>query len=157
MSKLVEEHFGNKIRIRVCGLCIKNNQLLLVNHKGVVNGDFWAPPGGGIQFGETSEQCLIREFQEESGLQIMPTEFLFSCEFVKPPLHALELFYSVEITGGKLIKGKDPEMTDNQIIEEVKFMDWQKIDMLNTSAKHGIFNLVSNSSKIVSLRGHFKL
>jgi 8-oxo-dGTP pyrophosphatase MutT (NUDIX family) len=58
MSNQVHKIFGNKVRLRVCGICINNDGILLVNHRGLTQGDFWAPPGGGINFGETALNAL---------------------------------------------------------------------------------------------------
>ena len=129
----------------------------MINHKGINDGDFWAPPGGGLQFGETIENCLIREFMEEAHLDIKIDSFQFICEFINLPLHAIELFFKVEKTGGVLKKGQDPEIVGDQIIQEVKFMSWDEIDELTTVSRHGIFNFVSKSPKILDLKGYFKL
>jgi 8-oxo-dGTP diphosphatase len=157
MVDSVYQTFGNKVRIRVCGICEKQNSLLLVNHSGIRSDDFWAPPGGGIEFGESMETCLQREFLEETGLQIEVDEIAFTCEYVHPPLHAIEIFFKVNVVGGALSTGNDPEMHDNQIIKEVKFVPWIEIDAFNKESRHGIFNFLDNSSKIVDLKGHFKL
>lgn len=157
MIDSVYQTYGNKLRIRVCGLCIDNGRLLMINHQGINAGDFWAPPGGGLQFGETLESCLKREFSEETSLEIEIRSFRFLYEFVQLPLHAIELFFLVEARPGNLSQGYDPEMEENQIIQEVKFMSWAEIDRLTPVSRHGIFNTVSESSKIVDLKGHFKL
>lgn len=157
MIDSVYQAFGNKLRVRICGICVDDNKLLMINHLGVREGDFWSPPGGGLQFGETAEDCLKREFEEETGLQIDIEEFLFICEFMHTPLHALEIFFLVNMVKGNLRKGNDPELADHQIINDVKFMPWDEIDHLSPASKHGIFNLSSKSSKIVDLRGYFKL
>jgi len=157
MIDSVYQTFGNKLRVRVCGLCLDHDRLLMINHHGIKEGDFWAPPGGGLQFGESMEECLKREFEEETGLTVEVVNFQFICEFIHPPLHAIEAFFQVDIKQGSLRKGTDPEMKDNQIIEEVKFMSWTEINHLNPDSRHGIFNFVSESLKILDLKGHFKL
>lgn len=157
MIDSVYQTFGNKLRIRVCGLCIENGHLLMINHHGINEGDFWAPPGGGLQFGETLESCLKREFLEETGLDVEIKDFRFISEFVHLPLHAIELFFLVNSTSENLSRGYDPEMEGKQIIQEVKYMSWSEIDRLTPVSRHGIFNIVSESSKIVDLKGHFKL
>ena len=157
MSASVYQTYGNVVRVRACGICLTTEGLLMVNHINLKKGDFWAPPGGGVEFGESLEECLTREFLEETGLSVKVNQFCFTCEYISPPLHGIELYFHVEILGGNLITGYDPEMNENQIIKEVRFMPLREIDELNKEARHGIFNLLENSSKIVDLKGHFKL
>ncbi len=158
MDRTVQEIFGNKIRIRVCGLCWKDNQLLLVNHHGLYNHDFWAPPGGGMEFGQTAASNLEREFIEETGLTIQVNEFLFSCEFIHPPLHALELFFKVSATSGTPIVGKDPEMGQKaQILDQVKYLSESEINAIPEMHKHGLFRLAKSMEKIIGLRGYLKI
>jgi ADP-ribose pyrophosphatase YjhB (NUDIX family) len=55
-----------KIRVKVLGLIWNENRLLAAEVKqddGVVKGI--RPPGGTVEFGETREQALQREFEEE--------------------------------------------------------------------------------------------
>ncbi|HEY5826058.1 MAG TPA: NUDIX hydrolase [Cyclobacteriaceae bacterium] len=156
MTNPVHEFYGNRLRVRACGLCVVGNDLLLVNHRHLGNENFWAPPGGGIEFGEHIEQCLVREFREETGLEIEPKEFLFTTEFISPPLHAIEFFFRVEKISGTLKSGNDPEMKD-QIIRDVQFISWSALKSLNPGSLHGIFKKVPEPSKIMGLRGYFKL
>lgn len=157
MKNPVHKRFGNKIRVRVSGLAVRNDCLLLVNHKHLGPENFWSPPGGGILFNESAEHALQREFIEETGLTVNVREFLFVCELIQSPLHAIELFFQVDISGGELIIGNDPEMGVNQIIREVRFFDWAQIASQPEPTLHGIFKKVTNPSKILDLRGYFKL
>lgn len=157
MSNPVHQIFGNQLRVRVCGVCIDQHKILLVNHHGLNRSNFWAPPGGGLQFGETAEACLKREFKEETGLEVEIGDFLFATEFIHKPLHAIELFFLTFLKGGVLKKGVDPEMGAEQIIQEVKFFDRMEIAQLNSGELHGIFEKAQDALKIVDLRGYFKL
>ena len=56
-----------------------------------------------------------------------------------------------------MIKGIDPELGDNQIIQAVKYFDEDEIRRLNIKEVHGIFKKVRDPLKIVDLRGYFKL
>jgi 8-oxo-dGTP diphosphatase len=130
----------------------------MVNHDGLTDGNFWAPPGGGIEYGESVLQALEREFKEETNLSISAKELLFVAEFIDPPLHAVEIFFRVEILGGTLKKGMDPEMeSDSQIITDTRFFPWKEIKELDPSQVHGIFKNVSDPAEILDLRGYFKL
>jgi 8-oxo-dGTP diphosphatase len=155
MTNPVQEFYGNRLRVRACGLCVVDNELLLVNHEHLGNGNFWAPPGGGVELGEQIDQCLVREFHEETGLAIEPKEFLFATEFISLPLHAIEFFFRVEKTGGTLKRGSDPEMKNQ--IRDVQFISWSVLKSSSPNSLHGIFQKVPEPSKIMGLRGYFKL
>jgi ADP-ribose pyrophosphatase YjhB (NUDIX family) len=46
-----------------------------------VEGDkFWAIPGGRVEAGESATECLVREFQEELGIDVICREFLWTGE-----------------------------------------------------------------------------
>lgn len=157
MKEAVDKLYGNKVRIRICGILIQEDKILLINHNGVgENGSLWAPPGGGLEFGESSEQTLIREFKEETGLDIAVNEFLFVNEFFAPPLQAIELFFNVSVLGGKLSKGSDPEMTaDKQIIQEIRFWNFEAIKAENPKLFHAVLKDSLKPNDLLSRRGHF--
>lgn len=157
MTSPVQNFYGNRLRVRVCGICIKDEAILLVNHKSLGDTDFWAPPGGGLEFGEAAAACLVREIREETGLEVVVNEFLFNTEFIKPPLHAVELFFKVSVTGGKLKVGSDPEMGDTQIIKDVKFLPLRDLKTRLGESLHGIFRFVPEAAEIIDLKGYFKL
>lgn len=158
MQSPIPDLYGNRLRIRACGICIQEEKILLINHKYLTESDFWAPPGGGILVGEEAEACVVREFMEETNLTISVTKFLFACEFIKAPLHAVELFFEVSIQAGVLKKGADPEMgKKTQIIQDLKFISEAEIKTMKPNTFHGLFQFVSKPSEILHLSGYFKL
>ncbi len=158
MDRSVQEIYGNRLRVRICGICQVEARLLLINHSGLTDGSFWAPPGGGMEFGHSAQENLIREFKEETGLEVEVGRLLFVTEFVRQPLHAVELFFSVTAQGGTLKVGSDPEMgSAQQLIQQTRFMTFQEIDALPLTAKHGAFGLAEGSGKIGELNGYFRI
>jgi 8-oxo-dGTP diphosphatase len=154
MDKAISKVYGGKVRVRACGLCWRGPALLMVNHCGLTQGDFWSPPGGGVEFGTHVNETLKQEFIEETGLLIEPGSFLFGCEFIQDPLHSIELFYEVREIGGKLKTGHDPEL---QIIERVAFMNFDEIKRIAATEVHGIFNRIQTPAELSSLRGFYTL
>lgn len=111
MKDIIHSTFGGKVRVRACGILIKEDAVLLLKHEGVgKEGYLWSPPGGGVEFGETIEKTLIREFKEECNITIDVGDFLCFNEFIEPPLHAIELFFSVYYNKDVLKVGNDPEI-----------------------------------------------
>lgn len=157
-TEIIKRIYGEKLRVRVCGLCFSGEDLLLIRHKALTDkGYFFSPPGGGMQFGESAESCLVREFYEETGLKIVVEKFLFTHEFLSPPLHAIELFFAVKVVGGMLEKGFDPEMSpQEQIIEGVKFMSPTSIKEEKGKQMHQMLNLSEQPSDLMHMRGYFK-
>ena len=115
--------YSGKLRVRVAGLLVEDGKLLLIKlHSPVSNSDIWTAPGGGVEFGETMEEALTREFQEETGLRIRVGELLYINELIELPYHAIEFFFKVTKESGHLKLGSDPEHSQNeQILEEVRF------------------------------------
>lgn len=154
----INKVFGNQLRIRVCGICIEENSILLVRHEGIGDkGYMWAPPGGGIHFGEQIPETLEREFQEETGLAVQTKELLFVNEFFRDPLHALELFFRVDNMEGTLVTGNDPEMKrSQQIISNVKFIDFKQIKTEDPGYYHNTLQYVDTAHEMLNLNGFFQ-
>jgi 8-oxo-dGTP diphosphatase len=156
-SEIIEK-YGNRVRIRISGLCWQNDHLLMVNHKHLTKGDFWAPPGGGLQFGESAQGALTREFQEETSVMVKAGKLQFTCEFIKPPLHAIELFFEVDSEKGKPRVGTDPESrAANQLISDVRYLDFNTIMSIPTGERHGIFRLVKSADDLKKLSGFYRI
>jgi len=158
IKKEIVSSFGNKLRIRVCGICIEENKILLVRHHSIgKSGILWAPPGGGMVYGETSEQALIREFIEETGLVIKVEHFLCVNEYLTPPLHAIELFFIVKKTGGTLQTGTDPELDSNrQIITDLAWISVEELLEIPKDSLHSLLHSIKSIADLYNLTGFYK-
>lgn len=154
MSDEISKIYGKRLRVRVCGLLQEGDRLLLANHRLPGRSAWWAPPGGGVEFGESLEQTLQREFLEETNLRITVGQFAFGCEFLHDPLHALELFFWVTRDGGTLQAGQDPELP---LINDVRFMTANEIASLPRDAVHGILQMLQGQKNLQQLKGFFRI
>jgi len=150
--------FGGKVRVRVCGILIKNNSVLLLKHEGIgPAGHLWSPPGGGVEFSEDAESTLVREVKEETGLHVSVGEFLFINEYMDDYFHAYELFFKINLEGGNLKLGTDPELNDtNQILKQVKWLDLGDIKRCKPETLHNAFHDLTELNEILRKRGFFK-
>ena len=158
LQKKIITEFGNKLRVRVCGLCVENEKILLVNHHSLnKTGDFWGPPGGGMDFGHSTEENLIREFREETGLEVEVDRFLFVHEYLKPPLHAIELIFKVHKVGGELAVGYDPEMdAKNQIIHDIRYLAMTELKALGKHELHQLFHFAEDLNSLEKMKGYYR-
>ena len=96
------------------GISLKDNKLLLVKHK-----NQFSFIGGGIEEGESHEDCLRREFIEESGYEILDINpfVTIDCFWLaagKWPLETVAHFYIVEV-GNKLCEPTE----EGHVVEEI--------------------------------------
>lgn len=145
----VETFYGGKLRVRICGLLRREDgALLCALHQGVGElGRLWVPPGGGLNFGEKFEECLQREFLEETGLKVAVGALHSVHEFVKPPLHAVELFYHVTAsTEHAPVLGSDPEWPADQppVISELAWVATN--DLTDSRLYHAVVHQILRST-----------
>ncbi len=112
-----------KDRARV--ILVKNNKVALI--KRVKEGQvYYVVPGGGVEGGETLEECIIREAQEELGLWIKVNECLFEIE--DNGTH--QYFFSGTIIGGEFGTGKGEEYTQQNKNKGTYEPVWFDVDRL---------------------------
>lgn len=112
-------------RNRACGALMDGNKVLMV-YVVQPTRKFWTLPGGGIEPGETPEQACVREFKEETGLDVYIERFLFRYESRKPEkISETECFLVKTNDLSKIKLGTDPDKPGKQ---ELKDIDWKNID-----------------------------
>ena len=150
-----EDPFSHKVRVRVCGILTENDKILLLKHDSIgQEGHLWAPPGGGVAFGESLDECLKKEFLEETNLVIEVGSYLFTNEYIGPKYHAIEVFFEVFLKSGALKLGSDPELPLNeQILSEAKFFSPEELEALPDNTLHNAFYASETPYKITDLKG----
>ncbi len=87
--------------VRVYGLLINEARQVLVSDE-YIRGDYYTKfPGGGLEFGEGTRDCLVREFMEEMNLKIEVTDHLYTTDFFQisafsPGQQIIAIYYKVK-------------------------------------------------------------
>lgn len=97
-------------RIAAYGVARRGGDVLLVRASADsgMPGTWWLP-GGGLWFGETPQECVVREFEEETGLEARVGVLLdavsdvgvVASEAVR--LHSVRLIYEVDVAPGPAV------------------------------------------------------
>ncbi|HVM89451.1 MAG TPA: NUDIX domain-containing protein [Puia sp.] len=67
--------------IRVYGILLGENKKVLVSDE-FIRGNYYTKfPGGGLEFGEGTRDCLKREFKEEMNLDIKVMDHIYTTDF----------------------------------------------------------------------------
>jgi ADP-ribose pyrophosphatase YjhB (NUDIX family) len=91
---------NNLFNVRVYGILRGKNKEVLVSDE-LIRGDYITKfPGGGLEFGEGTRDCLKREFKEEMNLEVKITDHLYTTDFFQmsafnPEQQIISVYYLV--------------------------------------------------------------
>ena len=99
----------NSPRVTVDGIILRDKQILLIQRKSQPFKGNWALPGGFVDYGERTEDAVIREIFEETGLKtrVLSLVGVYSDPQRDPRGHTITVVYDLEIMGGTLQHGDD--------------------------------------------------
>lgn len=90
-----------QFNVRVYGILLTPGKDVLVADE-LIRGKFYTKfPGGGLEFGEGTRDCLKREFKEEMDLEVRVTDHLYTTDFFQmsafnPEHQIISIYYFVE-------------------------------------------------------------
>lgn len=87
--------------IRVYGVLINEQRQVLVSDEYIRGGYYTKFPGGGLELGEGTRDCLKREFKEEMDLEVEIGEHLYTTDFYQvsafnPAHQIISIYYFVK-------------------------------------------------------------
>jgi 8-oxo-dGTP diphosphatase len=127
--------------IRVYGILINNDQQVLVSDE-FIRGKYYTKfPGGGLELGEGTRDCLAREFMEEMNLKVEVGEHIYTTDYYQvsafnPAHQIISIYYYAHpleaITAP--LRNKPFDFDDDQLaiykekneIETFRFVVWEE-------------------------------
>ena len=89
------------ITVRAAGILLEDDRLLLIKQY-VTPTRGWSLPGGKLEANETIEQCMAREWKEETGLDVKIKELLYVTDrFRGSDTHVVHFTFLLERIGEK--------------------------------------------------------
>lgn len=88
-----------KFNVRVYGIFIRDKSILLSDER-LKGFEFTKFPGGGLEFGEGTHDCIIREMKEETGLDFNINSHYYTTDFFQvsafhPDHQIISIYYLI--------------------------------------------------------------
>ena len=135
-----------KIRVSARGIVVENNKILLTHE---LNTGVFMSPGGGLESGETLEECCIRELTEESGIIVKPLKQIFRINEYCPECMYVSNYFLCEKVGECEQKLTETEI-DHGVVPE-----W--VDINNAIAIFGEYEMYRRDIASLYLREYTTL
>jgi 8-oxo-dGTP diphosphatase len=129
----------NLFNVRVYGILLGEDRKVLVSDEYLRGNYYTKLPGGGLEFGEGTRDCLKREFQEEMQLDVKIGAHLYTTDFFQmsafnPQHQIISIYYFVEALEpiGVPLRTKPFDFDERQLaiyeekkeIETFRFIEW---------------------------------
>jgi 8-oxo-dGTP diphosphatase len=131
-----------RFNIRVYGILINEQKQLLVSDE-LIRGNYYTKfPGGGLEFGEGTRDCLKREFMEELNLKVEVLDHLYTTDFYqesafRPGDQIISIYYLVKPLEAIAARLSDIEFDfdaeqlsryeKNNEVETFRFINWENL------------------------------
>lgn len=129
--------------VRVYGILLGEYQQVLVSDE-LIRGDYITKfPGGGLEFGEGTRDCLKREFKEEMDLDVAVGDHLYTTDFFQmsafnPEHQIISIYYFVKALESIRVplRTKPFDFDERELkiyaerkeTETFRFVDWAAFD-----------------------------
>lgn len=108
-----------RVRVGCRGLVVKDNKILLSCEE---RKNVYMSPGGGLEAGETLEECVMRELSEEAGFKVRPVK-----AFVRVKEYAYEVLWENNYFICEIVGECERNLTESEKYNKVS-AKWVDID-----------------------------
>ncbi len=124
---------------RACALILNECQKILLIHRIKDGREYWVFPGGGIESGETAEQAVVREVEEETSLIANK----ISLAFEQFNAGRKESYFLVGTVLGKIELGNGPEKLKQSASNSYapQWVDLEKLGAINVQPETAVSKL----------------
>jgi 8-oxo-dGTP diphosphatase len=155
---------GHILSVRVYGILINEGSQVLVSDEYIRGAYYTKFPGGGLEAGEGTRDCLKREFKEEMNLEIAIGDHIYTTDFFQQSAfnsahQILSIYYFARALEKIAIplKSKEFDFDEHQIqlysktqqIESFRFVEWKNFsaDTVTLPIDKIVADMVKKNSK----------
>jgi 8-oxo-dGTP diphosphatase len=125
----------NRFNIRVYGLLINDKKEVLLSTENINGYEFTKFPGGGLEFGEGTKDCLIREFKEECDIEVEIKKHIYTTDFYQVSAfnaqdQLISIYYQVSSNESNKILLESHLLADSKHANHTILFFWVPLNLL---------------------------
>ena len=118
-----------QFNIRIYGILFNEKDQVLVSDELIKGKHITKFPGGGLEFGESTIECVKREFMEETKMKIDVIEHFYTTDFFQPSAfhknhQVISIYYLVKLVSDFNIQIKDKIFDFSQQVNYEQHFRW---------------------------------
>lgn len=121
--------------VRVYGILMNDNSVL-VSDEFIKGHRITKFPGGGLEFGEGTLECVVREFKEEMDLEIEVIDHFYTTDFFvasafNPSSQVISIYYTVKAKHPLTVRISEKEFDFDEIKDGSQAFRWLALASIN--------------------------
>ena len=125
----MHEPINTRFTIRVYGIILNENNEVLLSDESYMGYRFTKFPGGGLEYGEGTIECLKREMQEETGCEVDVIKHIYTTDFFQeskfhPGMQVISIYYLARLKKTDCINASDEPYDFPQDAERGQSFRW---------------------------------
>lgn len=126
----MSRQYPKKPVVGVGAIIVEGNKILLEKRKNEPSKGKWSIPGGLLELGESAEEAVIREVQEETGLEVCDPRLVDVVSYIGLGKKGAVIYHYVIIDYLVTSKGGKPEAaSDADALKWVPFCEVEEYDL----------------------------
>jgi 8-oxo-dGTP diphosphatase len=127
-----------KFNIRVYGLLVNESKEVLLSDEIIFGKNYTKFPGGGLEFGEGTLDCLKREWNEELNQEIKIIKHFYTTDYFQPSFlnanhQVLSIYYLIETISKLKVEVKNTIYDFDKFSNQSQIFRWSSISLLKES------------------------
>ncbi|MFA5330128.1 MAG: NUDIX domain-containing protein [Prolixibacteraceae bacterium] len=132
----MDNQLPSKFTVRVYGLILNDLNEVLITDEFQLDMKMVKFPGGGLQFGEGTIDCLKREMMEECNQEIKDIEHFYTTDFYQKALfwddhQLLSIYYLAKLSGNIQFKISDKSFDFPELVNGNQSFRWVAVNQIN--------------------------
>ncbi len=124
------------INVRVYGILVNHKRQVLVSDERIYynNLEVTKFPGGGLELGEGTIECIKRECKEEMGIDVEVIDHIYTTDFFQqsafnPEHQIISIYYLIKpLVSLSIYTNNETAIYPKMVSEIFRFIDWEYFD-----------------------------